>query len=326
MLMQPDHFGPRLFRTGALPASRRFAAWHSVVNGWLLNVEASPVSDAPFCGSACLRALPELRFGWGALGGTRYRRTRTMVAQDDDDLFLIVNTGGTFSASQLDREAEIGTSGAYLISCAEVGTFQWPENMKLAVVRTRLDAVASLVRNVYDKVGRPIAADNEGLALLIRYLRVLHDAEPFAAKDVQALVTRHVQDLIALMLGAKGDAQAIASSRGLRAARVMAVKAHIEQHLGHARLSPETIARRFRISARTLQRLFETEGTSFSEYLLCRRLARAYAALGEPRGDARSIGDIALDCGFGNISYFNRCFRSRYSATPSEIRNRDVMR
>jgi AraC-like DNA-binding protein len=53
-----------------------------------------------------------------------------------------------------------------------------------------------------------------------------------------------------------------------------------------------------------------------------RRLARAHAALGDRRSERRSVTDVALDCGFGNISYFNRQFRARYGATPSDIRNR----
>jgi len=33
------------------------------------------------------------------------------------------------------------------------------------------------------------------------------------------------------------------------------------------------------------------------------------------------ITDIALASGFLDISYFNRVFRRRFSATPSELRN-----
>ena len=33
-----------------------------------------------------------------------------------------------------------------------------------------------------------------------------------------------------------------------------------------------------------------------------------------------SISSVAFDVGFGDLSYFNRTFRRRYGATPSEIR------
>lgn len=326
MLARPDHFGPRLFRTAGIPESRRFAAWNNVVNGWLLGVEMRQVAQSPFRGSAYLRALPELRFGWGALDGIISKRARANVSHDNDDLFLFVNVGGRFSASQCGREVDIGVGGAYLMSCAEVGAYQWPEGMKLLVLRTQFEAVSTLVRNVYDTVGVAIPPDNQGLHLLIRYLRLLDETEPLATEESRGLVTRHVQDLLALALGARGDAREIAMTRGLLAARRKSIEAYVEHHLARPELSLDSVARKFRVSPRTVQRLFETDGTSFTQFVLGRRLARAHAALGDPRGELLNIGDVALACGFGNISYFNRQFRLRYDATPSDIRNRDLLR
>jgi AraC-like DNA-binding protein len=42
--------------------------------------------------------------------------------------------------------------------------------------------------------------------------------------------------------------------------------------------------------------------------------------LSDPRLADRTIGSIAFDVGFGDLSYFNRSFRRRYGATPGEIR------
>jgi len=42
--------------------------------------------------------------------------------------------------------------------------------------------------------------------------------------------------------------------------------------------------------------------------------------LSDPRLADRSIRSLAFDVGFGDLSYFNRAFRRRYDATPSEVR------
>jgi AraC-like DNA-binding protein len=34
----------------------------------------------------------------------------------------------------------------------------------------------------------------------------------------------------------------------------------------------------------------------------------------------RRVIDIALACGFGAVSYFNRVFRRRFGVSPSELR------
>jgi AraC-like DNA-binding protein len=87
-------------------------------------------------------------------------------------------------------------------------------------------------------------------------------------------------------------------------------------------LSAEFIAGRLGMSARSLQRLFEREGLTFSGFVTGERLARAHNVLGED--DSRSIAEIAMDCGFGDISYFNRKFRARYHAAPSDVRNGEL--
>jgi AraC-like DNA-binding protein len=71
---------------------------------------------------------------------------------------------------------------------------------------------------------------------------------------------------------------------------------------------------------RFIQRLFESEGTSLTDYVLTQRLASSRRMLADPRRDGEKISTIALDAGFGDLSYFNRVFRQRYGDTPSAIR------
>jgi AraC-like DNA-binding protein len=42
--------------------------------------------------------------------------------------------------------------------------------------------------------------------------------------------------------------------------------------------------------------------------------------LADPRRDNEKISSIAYDCGFSDVSYFNRMFRRSYGAVPSEVR------
>ena len=50
------------------------------------------------------------------------------------------------------------------------------------------------------------------------------------------------------------------------------------------------------------------------------RLARAHRMLTDPRHVGRPVSAIAFDVGFGDLSHFNRTFRRRYGATPSDVR------
>jgi len=130
----------------------------------------------------------------------------------------------------------------------------------------------------------------------------------------------HIHDLMALAIGATRDALEIAKSRGARAARLRAIKQDIANWLDQPDLSVATIAAQHRLKSRWIQRLFESEGTTFTEYVLAQRLVRAHRLLTDARYAGEKISAIALDVGFGDVSYFNRVFRRRYGVAPSELR------
>jgi AraC-like DNA-binding protein len=129
-----------------------------------------------------------------------------------------------------------------------------------------------------------------------------------------------VYDLVALALGATRDAAEIANGRGVRAARLHAIKTEIFKGLNRQDLSLGSLAARHGVTARYVQMLFEREGTTFSRFLLDQRLARAHRMLRDPRFAKRTITAIAYEAGFGDLSHFNRAFRRRYGETPSDVR------
>jgi AraC-like DNA-binding protein len=51
------------------------------------------------------------------------------------------------------------------------------------------------------------------------------------------------------------------------------------------------------------------------------RLDAMHRKLSDRQQAARAISDLALDCGFGDMSHFNHSFRRRFGATPREVRD-----
>ncbi|MES2466105.1 MAG: AraC family transcriptional regulator [Verrucomicrobiota bacterium] len=83
----------------------------------------------------------------------------------------------------------------------------------------------------------------------------------------------------------------------------------LDEVLRIARLSRPTFARQFK----------RHTGRSLSDFLIELRLQ---AACRELAGNQRSVLEIALDCGFSQVSFFNRVFRRTMACSPSEYRSR----
>jgi len=142
------------------------------------------------------------------------------------------------------------------------------------------------------------------------------DADPALSRQAGSALG----DLIALALGARGDAAEIAAGRGLRAARLREALAVIEARFTDPALSTETVARAIGLSRRYLNTLLLESGSTFAERVLELRLRKACAMLSDIRNDATKVSDIALAAGFNDVSYFNRWFRRRFGLSPGELR------
>lgn len=150
--------------------------------------------------------------------------------------------------------------------------------------------------------------------------------QPDSVEDDPALL-QHIGatlvDLVALALGAKGDAKEIASARGLRAARAREIVALIAARYADPDFSPHVAGHKLGVSQRYLQELLQETGASFTERVQELRLQKARAMLESPRYDRLKVSDVAYASGFANVSYFNQCFRRRFGASPTQFRGRD---
>jgi AraC-like DNA-binding protein len=259
--------------------------------------------------------------GVGRLGPTISHRTRQIVADDNDDLTLLVNLEGPFIARLCGDEVDLGEGEALLVDCRMAGAFLRPVAGRLLCVRMPRSVLAEYGPELDRVLGRKIPAEVEALRLLVAYVSTLSQPSAMTLPpEASYAVVRHVCDLAALSIGAGRDGAHLAESRGLAAARLQAIKRHINAAIGAGPMSIDDVAGGQGVSARYVRKLFEAEGLSFTRYVTAQRLARAHALLTQPLRAPAPISAIAYDVGFGDLSYFNRAFRRRYGATPSEIR------
>src|SRR5690349_23820868 len=268
-----------------------------------------------------LRKLPGLGLLSGTVRGVRHEHARRDSGDGDDDFSLHINTRGLSHVSRRRGDATLRDGDAMLLSYSASRTISRPDLVDHRVVRLPRAALSPLVRNIDDFVLRPIPRGTGMLNVLKNYVDAVSADPVLAIPDMRRLVATHLCDLIAVTLDATRDAAAVAEGRGVRAARLSAIKHDIEVHLASEDLSLDAVAKRHKISDSYIRKLFESEGTSFSQFVLVRRLVRAHRMLIDRRWSDRSIAWIAFEVGFGDLSYFTRTFKRFYGLTPSEARD-----
>lgn len=305
------------FFSDDLPPVDRVPCYRDAVGRMLTRMDIEPAGEGFACNAHGyrLRDLSILRVTGSAV---RVNRTREMTA-GSDQVVLLMYFGGAATVAQRGREVQIRRGCSILFSSAE------PLRIDRTAARfVALGVPASVLAPVdLEKVLMSVMPNaTEPLRLLARYVRLLieHPALIETAA-LRRLAVHHVHDLIALAIGATRDAADVAVGRGLRAARMRAIKADIAENL-HGDVSVDALSARHNISPRYIRKLFEGENTSLSQFVLGERLTRVRRMLTDPRQDGRTIADIALAAGFNDLSTFNREFRRRFGTTPSHVRRR----
>jgi AraC-like DNA-binding protein len=252
--------------------------------------------------------------------GYAAQRTPELLTDGNDDISLNIQEAGRCVVSQLGRQVAVEPGGGFCTSNADSSTVLFSGPGRFTSIGLSRKLMLAMVPGVEDALARPLSSDVGALRLLARYLDVLEDEHASKAPELRRAAAIHIHDLCALAIGATRDAADIVKGRGLRVARLHALKADIAQSLGSGPVSANALAMRHRVTPRYIRKLFEGEGTSLSRFVLNQRLVLVHRFLTDTRYSHRTIGSLAFEAGFGDLSTFNREFRRYYGATPSDVR------
>lgn len=301
----------------------RLAHWRDIHDDIYCGIDLYRPEDRPF----------SIRFEFAQFGavsvgkfeGTvrRMVRRREAVSSDaNDDFSFGLNCGpSSLSIIRPGGESLLAHGSGILTSNVDVGDVQGGSENAWFAVNIPRRLVEYLVVRPHDLLGSAIDASSEPLRHLARYLNVLTGpqseiGDPQLAASIGAMLT----DLVALALGAFGDAAEVSRMRGLRAARLQEIVATIRAGFLSPAFSARSVATQLGLSPRYIQDLLQETGASFTDHVIELRLQHARRMLASRRYDAFKIIDIVYTCGFSDVSCFNRQFRRRFEMSPTELR------
>lgn len=287
---------------GRQVARRQF---HPLIDEISIEINTTPLSDDLILGRA--RYSPILG-----------KRTAEMLADGRDSYLLTIHDADCEISIEGGAPLSVRKGDVMLVNEAIRSEFRLP-HVKVTVLSLGFRALTSRAPRLEAKPCYHMAGDAPGISLLTGYSDLLL-SDPETARLLGDRAAGHLYDLAAFAVGASMSKDADVDRSSMGRARLEVAKREIVKRMREPDLKITSIARQQDVTPRYLQRLFEAEGTSFSEFLRDSRLDLAFDMLKDGSREQPSISSVAYDCGFSDLSHFNRSFRKRFDRTPSDVR------
>jgi AraC family transcriptional regulator, positive regulator of tynA and feaB len=178
---------------------------------------------------------------------------------------------------------------------------------RFSAIENRLEARTGQLLNVHSGPG----------AVLTNFIRLAWDQ---VVNDDSAEWPRSATDVIwdlleSVLHGERGwEASTGRPDRVRRSARTL-----VDENFRNVGFQSYEMAAALGVSARYLQMVFAEVGTTPSRFLIARRLDGVAARLQRSDRPLR-ITDVAMECGFSDLSYFSRMFRRRFGVSARAYR------
>ena len=241
---------------------------------------------------------------------------------NDARLLVSLHKKGPALVSQGGRESRIEAGDIFIIDPTRPFYIETGE-IETCSVYIHAAALRSLASELDLATARAIRCDRGVSALLRSAIEELFTHASSITDDVADDIADALLHLLAPVVRSCVSATERCPSR-LAAMHRQRIVRFVRENLGDASLDASTIAQGVNLSARHVYQLFENDDKPLMRWVWSERLERCRRDLGQPGLRARSIGEIAFQWGFSNVSHFSRSFKSEYGVTPREFRQRSL--
>jgi AraC-like DNA-binding protein len=234
------------------------------------------------------------------------------------DFLIHFQLEGTTLNCQDGRDAFLSPGDFTLCDTGRPYAIRFEAPARVLVFRLPSERVERVMPDAEELVATRIAGDRGGGALFSAFaMRLVGQFEDEAIAGAADDLPDAILSLVALARPPASGERPGAAANPLLWRRVTAF---VQAHLTDEALGVSAIAAHCGVSTRYIQKVFATCGFTPTSYILQRRLRLAAMQLRDGRNGEKGVLDIALSAGFRDLSYFNRAFRSKFGATPSQFR------
>lgn len=305
-----------------LPPNEQFDSWKETVSQTYVPLAATSLTgDAPFGGELISQSLGSAHISEISGGSCEVARTAETIRRSDPGLLkLSLQLRGYCVLTQDGREAALTPGDFALYDTRRQYQLSFDNRFHSLIVMFPHELLPLRDNELREFTARRVSG-RQGIGGLVAPL-LLNMSRQMRTDELSGNVelTGAVVNLLAAAFTEQLGCESRVAPETHRAALILKIKAFIDARLEDPELSSSGIADAHHISPRYLQKLFEADGTTVTDWVRVRRLEHCRNDLTDPRLAGTSIGAIAARWGLVDSSYFSRLFKSAYGTAPRDYR------
>ncbi|MGQ0502663.1 MAG: helix-turn-helix domain-containing protein [Panacagrimonas sp.] len=307
----------KVWDTRTLAASQQFGFWREVLCDAFTALDSVPSVPRGYGSTVTLHEVGDVNavelvsFAQKVVRGPDEIRRRA-----DEFCFVNLQLHGDCAVEQDGRQILATPGSYYLVDTTRPYRLDFRQDFRALSFRIPHQALLPLLRRSAGPTARLVSASSDLGSLAVAHMHGLMRCAPQLPPQAASHMGATLAELISLsVVGVEppGDE----SREQVRRAFRDSIVRFVESHSSDPGLSVPSVAAKFRVSARYVHAVFAERQRTFSQTVLERRLETAARALTE---SPSPVTTVALECGFGDPSYFGRAFHRRYGCSPREWR------
>lgn len=305
-----------------LPPDKQFDSWSDAISKTYVPLRATAhVGADPFRGELIGQSLGSTEISVVTGGPCEVARTAGTIRQSDPGfLKLGLQLKGYSILTQDGREAALTPGDFAVYDTRRQYQLSFDRDFRTLVVMFPRDLLPLRASELRQFTARRVSGRRGIGALVVPLLLNMSEQMYKEELSTNAELSTAVLNMLAAAFSEQLGCESRVPSETHRTALLMRIKAFIDARLDDPQLSTGHIAEAHHISPRYLQKMFEAEATTVTDWIRRRRLERCRSDLIDPRYSRVSIGAIAARWGLIDSSYFSRLFKAAYGSAPREFR------
>jgi AraC-like DNA-binding protein len=315
----------RIFTTETVRSAESTAYWVDALCDAYVRLECDPMAvdrPGPFQGRIQQNSLSTVDVSVVDASPQKVARTPRLISRGHEDVFIVsIQRQGRFQVIQDRRHAELEVGDFVIYDSTRPYTLTYPDGIHqftLKIPRGQLIAQLPSVESLTaTKVSGNRGAGHLLISMIDTLMRDIGQLDPIAFDAVAGSV---VSILTAGLRTLECDSEPAPST--LTAYHLERIKQHVLANLHDPALSVQSTSAALQLSVSSLYRVFESQGTTLSEWIWNQRLDRCRRDFADPLLANQSVIQIAFRWGFSDASHLSRSFKRVFGLSPRDFRLR----